>query len=46
MGPGNHFNIVVEQAGGPFRATGDYLFRNMFPLGFDGGMWGILRVTP
>jgi hypothetical protein len=36
---------VVEQAGGPFKVTGDYLFRNMFPLGFDGGQWGILRVT-
>ncbi|MBD0270770.1 MAG: copper oxidase [Acetobacteraceae bacterium] len=46
IGPGNHFDVVVEQAGGPFRISGDYLFRNMFPLAFDGGQWGILRVTP
>ncbi|MBK1661417.1 cupredoxin domain-containing protein [Paracraurococcus ruber] len=46
VGPANHFDIVVEQAGGPFRVAGDYLFRNMFPLAFDGGQWGILRVTP
>jgi hypothetical protein len=46
VGPENHFDIVVEQAGGPFRIAGDYLFRNMFPLGFDGGHWGIMRVTP
>jgi hypothetical protein len=46
VAPSNHFDIVVEQAGGPFKVTGDYLFRNMFPMGFDGGQWGILRVTP
>jgi hypothetical protein len=29
-----------------FRAPGDYLFRNMSSFLFDGGMWGIMRVTP
>ncbi|MBV1800149.1 hypothetical protein [Siccirubricoccus sp. G192] len=46
VAPGNHHNVVVEQAGGPFRISGDYLFRNMFPNAFDGGQWGILRVKP
>jgi hypothetical protein len=46
IGPSNHFDVVVPQAGGPFRIPGDYLFRNMMPTPFEGGQWGILRVTP
>jgi hypothetical protein len=46
IGPGMHYNLVIEQAGGPGRVAGDYLFRNQMPDAFDGGAWGILRVTP
>ncbi|MBO1075020.1 cupredoxin domain-containing protein [Roseomonas marmotae] len=46
IGPGMHYNIVVEQAGGPAKVVGDYLFRNQMPDAFDSGVWGILRVTP
>lgn len=46
IGPGLHYNVVVARAGGARGVTGDYLIRNMMPNGFDGGQWGILRVTP
>ncbi|MBP0444554.1 hypothetical protein J8J14_07140 [Roseomonas sp. SSH11] len=46
IGPALHYNVVIEQAGGPAGVTGDYLFRNQMPDVFDGGVWGILRVTP
>lgn len=46
MGPAQHHNVVVEQAGGPAGVTGDYLFRNQGPDAFDQGAWGIMRVTP
>jgi hypothetical protein len=46
MGPANHFDMVIESAGGKFAKPGDYLIRNQASFGFDGGMWAILRVTP
>ncbi|MBB5693068.1 cupredoxin domain-containing protein [Muricoccus pecuniae] len=46
IGPGMHHNVVVEAAGGPAKAAGDYLFRTQSPDVFDSGVWGILRVTP
>ncbi|MEO7660128.1 MAG: hypothetical protein ABIV48_10985, partial [Pyrinomonadaceae bacterium] len=48
-GPGasNHFDVIpVNGAGGARRVTGDYLYRTVAPSQFDGGMWGIFRVTP
>ncbi|HSU15686.1 multicopper oxidase domain-containing protein [Longimicrobium sp.] len=44
-GPGEHFDIVPRHgAGGLYRVPGDYLFRDEASFGFDGGIWGILRV--
>jgi hypothetical protein len=44
LGPTQHYDVVIEQAGGPNGIAGDYLFRNLMPDAFDGGQWGILRV--
>jgi hypothetical protein len=45
-GPTNHFDALLKGgAGGRFRITGDYLFRDQSSFHFDGGMWGLLRVT-
>ena len=47
QGPTNHFDVLLRNgAGGKFRVTGDYLFRDQVGLGLDAGLWGILRVTP
>jgi manganese oxidase len=46
-GPSNHFDALLRGgAGGKFSIAGDYLFRDQASFGFDGGMWGILRVLP
>lgn len=46
-GPSNHFDAVFRNgAGGKFRIPGDYLYRDMVSFHFDGGLWGIFRVTP
>jgi manganese oxidase len=46
-GPTNHADLLLQNgAGGAFSITGDYLFRDFAGPGFDGGLWGILRVTP
>jgi hypothetical protein len=44
-GPSNHFDVVpVNGAGGKFNIQGDYLYRDMTPMRFEGGNWGIFRV--
>jgi hypothetical protein len=44
-GPGEHFDIIPRHgAGGLFGIAGDYLFRDQASFGFDGGIWGVLRV--
>jgi manganese oxidase len=46
IGPGSHFDVVpMNGAGGKFKLTGDYLFRTQQSFQFDGGLWGIFRVT-
>ncbi len=46
-GPTNHFDVVPKHgAGGNFGIAGDYLYRDQASFQFDGGLWGILRVTP
>ncbi len=45
-GPSNHFDVVLEHAGGDFRVVGDYLYRTFESFNFDGGMWGLFRVSP
>jgi len=43
-GPGNHFDIVIDKAGGSNAVSGDYLFRTYPADQFDLGLWGIFRV--
>jgi hypothetical protein len=43
-GPGNHFDVLIERAGGANAATGDYLFRTYPADQLDHGLWGIFRV--
>ncbi len=46
MGPSNHFNVnPIVPAGGPFAIRGDYLYRNRSSFLFDGGQWGVFRVS-
>lgn len=44
LAPGRHANVLV-QAGGEFCVEGDYLFRAQENFQFQGGLWGIFRVT-
>ncbi|MBV9493704.1 MAG: copper oxidase [Acidobacteria bacterium] len=47
IGPSSHFDILLEHgAGSLFKVGGDYLFRTQQSFGVDGGLWGILRVSP
>ena len=47
IGPGSHFDVLPKNgAGGKFAVTGDYLYRDQGSFQFDGGLWGIFRVTP
>jgi len=39
-----HYEIVIDSAGGSEGVVGDYLFRDHMGLGNAGGLWGILRV--
>ena len=46
IGPGSHFDLLLRNgAGGRFAVPGDYLYRSQTSSLFDGGMWGIFRVT-
>ncbi len=44
IGPGRHFNLLVEHAGGTAGLPGDYLYRSQDHMAFYSGQWGILRV--
>ncbi len=47
FGPSYHFNAIPKHgAGGRFRVPGDYLYRTFSSFLFDGGLWGIFRVSP
>ncbi|HEX5888545.1 MAG TPA: hypothetical protein VFY61_07565 [Pyrinomonadaceae bacterium] len=47
IGPSSHYEVIpVNGAGGARRVTGDYLYRTQNSFMFDGGIWGIFRVTP
>jgi hypothetical protein len=47
VGPTDHFDALVKDgAGGRFRITGDYLYRDYPGPRFDAGIWGILRIVP
>jgi hypothetical protein len=43
-GPANHFDLVIDSAGGIDEVPGDYLFRSYPAMHFQLGPWGILRV--
>jgi hypothetical protein len=46
IGAGSHFDILLKNgAGGKFNVPGDYLYRGQQSFQFDGGLWGIFRVT-
>lgn len=47
IGPSSHYEAIpVNRAGGSRRVAGDYLYRTQESFMFDGGIWGIFRVTP
>jgi hypothetical protein len=47
VGPSSHYEVIpLNGAGGGRRVTGDYLYRTQNSFMFDGGIWGIFRVTP
>jgi hypothetical protein len=47
IGPSSHYEVIpVNGAGGGRRVSGDYLYRTQAAFMFDGGIWGIFRVTP
>jgi len=47
IGPSSHYEVIpVNGAGGARRVTGDYLYRTQESFQFDGGLWGIFRVSP
>ncbi len=47
LGPSGHFDVLLRHgAGGKSSVTGDFLFRDQVSMGFDDGLWGILRVVP
>jgi manganese oxidase len=45
IGPMMAANLIFK-AGGSDGLLGDYLFRSQASFVFDGGIWGLLRVTP
>jgi len=46
VGAGFHFVAIPRNgAGGKFKVTGDYLYRTFQSSQFDGGLWGIFRVS-
>jgi FtsP/CotA-like multicopper oxidase with cupredoxin domain len=47
VGPSSHYEVnPTNGAGGARRVPGDYLYRTHESFQFDGGLWGIFRVTP
>ncbi len=47
VGPSDHFDgLVPDGAGGKFKVTGDYFYRDYPGPRFDAGIWGILRIVP
>ncbi len=46
-GSSDHFDAVIDKAGGEFGQAGDYLYTVFLPLQAKAGPWGIFRVgTP
>lgn len=46
VGPGTHFDFLPKNGGGGlFHVQGDYLYRTFQSFHFDGGIWGLVRVS-
>ena len=41
----NNFDLLIESAGGKSAKAGDYLYYPFFSAPFEGGNWGLVRVT-
>lgn len=41
----NNFDLLIESAGGESGITGDYKYFPYFSAPFEGGAWGLVRVT-
>lgn len=47
VGASSAYEVIPSNgAGGARRVTGDYLYRTQHSFMFDGGIWGIFRVSP
>jgi hypothetical protein len=47
VGPSSHYEVIPKNgAGGSFRVAGEYVYRTQESFLFDGGLWGIFKVTP
>ncbi len=44
-GPTSHLDILLAQAGGPFRKAGTYLYRSFPAMHFANGIWGWFNVV-
>jgi hypothetical protein len=44
FGPGNHFDVLIDKAGGTNGVKGAYLFKSFPAAEFTAGNWGIMRV--
>jgi hypothetical protein len=43
-GPTNHYDVLIDSAGGTNAVPGDYLYRTFQSLRFKNGIWGLFRV--
>ena len=44
FGPGNHFDILIDSAGGINKVAGDYLYKSFPSSESAAGVWGVFRV--
>lgn len=44
LGSTAHYDLVIDQAGGPMKVPGDYLYSAFVPAKAQFGMWGVFRV--
>jgi hypothetical protein len=44
FGPGNHFDILIDSAGGVNQVPGDYLYKSFPVAEASSGVWGVFRV--
>ena len=45
FGPGNHFDVLIDSAGGVNKVKGDYLYKSFSVAEFTAGNWGVMRVN-